>query len=145
MGRVGGDTYTTRRTSITPWGTAYSRLGGQSEIEYSITEINTDFLINMQQEITPDIGVQATFGGNILFRENETLTLSGGGFNVSGLEVVTNQNTRSHGYGFAPQVPRSSSRISARPDDAARDDIATLLVRVNAARCLYGYVPGVPD
>ncbi len=102
MGRVGGDTYTTRRTNITPWGTAYNTLGGQSETEYRISEINADFLLNLQREITPDIGVQATLGGNMLFRENETLTLSGGGgFNVPGLEVVTNQNTRSHGYGVS--------------------------------------------
>ena len=101
-GRIGGDTYTTRRTGITPWGTAYSRLGGQSETEYRITEVNADFLLNMDRQITPDIGVQATLGGNMLFRENETLTLSGGGgFNVPGLEVVTNQNTRSHGYGIS--------------------------------------------
>jgi len=102
MGRFGGDHYTTRRTSITPWGTAYNRLGGQSETEYRITEINTDFLLNMDREITSDFAVQATLGGNILFRERETLTLSGGGgFNVPGLEVVTNQNTRSHGYGIS--------------------------------------------
>ncbi len=102
MGRVGGDTYTTRRTGITPWGTAYSPLGGQSETEFRITEVNTDFLLNMAREITTDFGVQATFGGNMLFRERENLTLSGGGgFNVPGLEVVTNQNTRSHGYGIS--------------------------------------------
>ena len=101
MGRLGGDSYTTRRTGITPWGTAYSRLGGQSESEYRITEINADFLFNVNKQLTPDIGLQGNLGGNMLFRENETLTLSGGGgYNVPGLEVVTNQNTRSHGYGF---------------------------------------------
>ncbi len=102
MGRLGGDTYTTRRTNITPWGTAYSLLGGQSETEYRITEVNTDFLLNVNRQLAPNIGLQATFGGNMLFRENETLSLSGGGgYNVPGLEVVTNQNTRSHGYGIS--------------------------------------------
>ena len=102
MGRFGGDHYTTRRTNITPWGTAYSTLGGQSETVYNITEINTDFLLNMNRDITSDIGVQATFGGNLLYRQRETHSLTGGGgFNVPGLEVVTNQNTRSHGYGIS--------------------------------------------
>lgn len=100
-GRFGGDTYTTRRTGITPWGTAYSPLGGQGETEYRITEINTDFLLTVNRSLTSSIGLQATAGGNILYRERETLSLSGGGgFNVPGLEVVTNQNTRSHGYGY---------------------------------------------
>ena len=102
MGRLGWDMYTTRRTSITPWGTAYNQLGSQSETEYRIGEVNTDFLLTMDRKSRLGVGVQATFGGNMLFRHNETLTLSGGGgFNVPGLEVVTNQNTRSHGYGIS--------------------------------------------
>ena len=102
MGRFGGDTYTTRRTGITPWGTAYNTLGGQSETEFRITEINTDFLLTANRQLTSNIGLYANWGGNILIRERETLTLSGGGgFNVPGLEVVTNQNTRSHGYGLS--------------------------------------------
>ncbi len=100
-GRFGGDTYTTRRTGITPWGTAYQPLGSQSEREFRVTEINTDFLLTVDQSLNGSIGILGTFGGNILYREAETLTLSGGGgFNVPGLEVVSNQNTRSHGYGY---------------------------------------------
>lgn len=100
-GRFGGDTYTTRRTGITPWGTAYQPLGSQSETEFRVTEINTDFLLTVNRELTSSIGLQAIAGGNLLYREAETLTLSGGGgFNVPGLEVVNNQNTRGHGYGY---------------------------------------------
>ena len=100
-GRFGGDTYSTRRTGITPWGTAYSPLGGQSEEEYRITEINTDFLLTIDRSLSSLIGLQATAGGNILYRQFEQLLLSGGGgFSVPGLEIVTNQNTRSHGYGY---------------------------------------------
>ena len=99
MGRFGGDTYTTRRTGVTPWGTAYSPLGGMSESEYRITEINTDFLLTADRQLPGNIALAATAGGNILYRHRENLSLSGGGgFNVPGLEVVTNQNTRSHGY-----------------------------------------------
>ncbi len=100
-GRFGGDTYATRRTGITPWGTAYQPLGSQNEQEFRITEINTDFLFNIDRSLPGNLGLVATAGGNILYRSRENLTLSGGGgFNVPGLEAVTNQNTRSHGYGF---------------------------------------------
>lgn len=99
MGRFGGDSYTTRRTNITPFGTAYSPLGGQNEQEFRITEVNTDFLLAAQRDLTPDIGINATFGGNILFSEREDLTLGGGGgFSIPDLEVVTNQLNASVGY-----------------------------------------------
>ena len=101
MGRFGGDTYTTRRTNITPFGTGYNPLGGQNEGEIRISEINTDLLMNAQRKITSSLELTASVGGNILYRERENLTLGGGGgFNVPGLEVVTNQATPSVGYGF---------------------------------------------
>lgn len=100
-GRFGGDTYTTRRTSVTPWGTAYQPNGSQAEREFRITEINTDFLFNVNRSLPGNVGLVASAGGNILYRSREDLTLNGsGGFNVPGLETVTNQNVRLHGYGF---------------------------------------------
>ncbi len=99
MGRIGGDTYTTRRTSITGFGTGYNRLGGQSEQDFRISEVNTDFLLMAQKDLTQDIGINANFGGNILFQEREDLTLGGsGGFNVPELETVGNQLNPSIGY-----------------------------------------------
>ncbi len=102
MGRFGGDTYTTRRTNITPFGTGYNPQGSQNEQEFRITEINTDFLLMANKQLSSAIGVSANFGGNILYREDERLTLSGsGGFNVPGLEVVTNQANLSNGYNLS--------------------------------------------
>ena len=102
MGRFGGDTYTTRRTNITGFGTGYNPLGNQSEQEFRITEINTDFLAMFQGDLTPEIGINASLGGNILFREDERLTLSGGGgFSIPDLEVVTNQLNQSTGYNLS--------------------------------------------
>lgn len=99
MGRFGGDTYTIRRTNITPFGTGFSPLGSQNEQEFRITEVNTDFLLMANRKLTPDIGINANFGGNILYREDERLTLSGsGGFNVPNLEAVTNQVNPGIGY-----------------------------------------------
>ena len=102
QGRFGGDTYTTRRSSITPFGTGYNPLGTQSEQEFRITEINTDFLFLADGQLTPTIGASFDFGGNLLYREDERLTLAGsGGFNIPDLEVVTNQANPRTGYGFS--------------------------------------------
>ena len=102
MGRFGGDTYTTRRTGITPFGTGYNPLGNQNEQEFRITEINTDFLLLVQRQLTSSVGVTGNFGSNILYREDERLTLSGSsGFNVPDLEVVTNQANLSNGYSLS--------------------------------------------
>lgn len=101
-GRFGGDTYNTRRTGLTPWGTAYQRNGSQAERNFKVTEINTDLLLTIDRSLTSSIGLQATAGGNILYRQNETLVLSGrGGYSIPDLEVVTNQNTRNNDYVFA--------------------------------------------
>ncbi|RMH65253.1 MAG: SusC/RagA family TonB-linked outer membrane protein [Bacteroidetes bacterium] len=101
MGRFGGDTYTTRRTNITAWGTGYNPLGNMSEQEFRITEINTDFLLQAQRNLTDAVGLSANFGGNILYRQREDLTLGGsGGFNIPTLHVVTNQANPTVGYGY---------------------------------------------
>ena len=108
MGRFGGDTYTTRRTNITPFGTAYQPRGSMNEQEFRITEINTDFLVMANRDIASNLGVNATFGGNILYREREDLTLSGsGGFNVPDLETVTNQLNTGIGYSFSEKQVNS--------------------------------------
>lgn len=99
MGRFGGDHYTTRRTNVTPFGTGFNPLGSLSEQEFRITEINTDFLLLAQRDLTEDIEVNANLGGNILYQHREDLTLGGsGGFNVPDLETVTNQLNPTVGY-----------------------------------------------
>jgi len=99
-GRFGGDTYSVRRTGLTPWGTAYQQNGSQNESETKITEINTDFLLTINRQLTSSVGIQATAGGNILYREREELSLNGRDFSVPGLEVVTNVNSRNYGFNF---------------------------------------------
>ena len=99
QGRVGADTYNLRRTNIEPFGTAYIPRGAQSEENYSISEINTDFLFSGSRPLTESISLSANFGGNILFQDRETLTLGGNGYSIPGLEVVTNQGTTNIGYG----------------------------------------------
>ncbi len=101
QGRFGGDTYSTRRTQLTPWGTAYQQNGSQNESEIKITEINTDLLLTVDRQLTSFLGIQATAGGNILWREREDLNLNGRNYSVPGLEVVTNVTSRNYGYGYS--------------------------------------------
>ena len=99
QGRFGGDTYTLRRTNIEPYGTAYIPGGAQNEENYSISEINTDFLFFANRQLTESLSLNANLGGNLLFQDRETLTLGGQGYSIPGLEVVTNQGTANIGYG----------------------------------------------
>ena len=77
-------------------------MGGQNEQEFRITEVNTDFLLTVDRELTSFDWLT----GNCRWQHplpgtRDTHTQRRGWFlNVPGLEVVTNQNTRSHGYGF---------------------------------------------
>ncbi len=100
QGRFGGDSYTLRRTNIEPYGTAYRPTGAQSEENYSITELNTDFLFFANRQLTESLSLNANLGGNILYQDRETLTLGGSGYSIPFLEVVTNQGTTNIGYGI---------------------------------------------
>ncbi|MEM0963243.1 MAG: SusC/RagA family TonB-linked outer membrane protein, partial [Bacteroidota bacterium] len=107
QGRFGGDTYTVRRTNIEPFGTAYIPDGAQSEENFSISEINTDFLFSAQRQLSNDLSINANLGGNILFQDSETLRLGGRGFSIPGLEVVTNQGTTNIGFGVSQRQVNS--------------------------------------
>ncbi|MEM1115515.1 MAG: SusC/RagA family TonB-linked outer membrane protein [Bacteroidota bacterium] len=107
QGRFGGDTYTLRRTNIEPFGTAYIPGGAQSEQNFSISEINTDFLFFAQRDLTDDLSINANLGGNILFQDSETLTLGGRDFSIPGLEVVTNQGQTNIGFGVSQRQVNS--------------------------------------
>ena len=101
QGRFGGDTYTLRRTNIEPFGTAYRPTGDQSEQNFDITEVNTDFLFLLNRQLTESIGLSANAGGNVRYTETEVLSLDGnGGFSIPNLPIVTNQATQQTGYGL---------------------------------------------
>ena len=99
QGRLGGDVYDLRRTNVTPFGTAYQPQGSQSEENYSISEINTDFLFLADRQINESLSLAVNLGGNLLFQDREDLTLGGSGFSIPGLEVVTNQGQTNIGFG----------------------------------------------
>ncbi|WP_420456027.1 SusC/RagA family TonB-linked outer membrane protein [Rubrivirga sp.] len=103
QGRFGGDTYTLRRTNIEPFGTAFIPNGQQSEQNFDISEINTDFLFLLNRDLTSSLGLTANLGGNILYRDREDLSLGGRDFSIPGLDVITNLGQQSLGFDIARQ------------------------------------------
>lgn len=100
QGRTGQDWYTTRGTSITPFGTRYAPLGSISEFENRIMERNSDFMVTATRRVTPDVSLMANFGGNRLYRRSESLSLNGSEFNIPDLQTISNTRNQTLGYGF---------------------------------------------
>lgn len=100
QGRIGQDWYTSRTTSVTPYGTAFSPRGGMSEGEFRLTERNADLLLRATRDLTPSIGLDVFVGGNRMYRQGESLSLTGSDFNIPGLVTMSNLNSRSSSYGF---------------------------------------------
>jgi TonB-linked SusC/RagA family outer membrane protein len=100
LGRVGTDHYTRKRTSVTPWGTAYQPQGSISEQERRYTQIDADVILTAERDITDKISATAFVGANSNHIKVETLNLGGGQFIVPGLEDIGNtvSQSRSRGY-----------------------------------------------
>ena len=99
--RGGSDFYRTRRTTWDGEETPYlNRPGRMGETTYNVREDNRDFLFMLNKNIGSDISVQATFGGNQLYRRFESLSQSGTEFIVPGLRSIRNLKFQNQGYGF---------------------------------------------
>lgn len=96
-GRVGTDWYTTRRTSIEPYGTAYKPRGGMNENQYTRNEVNAEYMIGYDDTFG-DIRVTAFFGGNYMRRKYEQVGGGGNDFNVPFLHTLSNLANRSPNY-----------------------------------------------
>lgn len=101
LGRVGIDHYTIRRTSVEPWGTAYIPRGAMTDSEIRYSQVDMDFILGMDKDITEDINLVAFVGANQNSIEQETLYLGGSNFIVPGLEDIGNleNQSRSHDFG----------------------------------------------
>ncbi|MBJ6367432.1 SusC/RagA family TonB-linked outer membrane protein [Snuella sedimenti] len=93
--RGGVDHYTIRRTAVEPFGTAYKPLGGINETEIRYSQIDADFMIGAEKDITDKISTVAVFGANSNSVKTEQLNLGGNDFIVPGLEDIGNTLTQS--------------------------------------------------
>jgi len=100
-GRFGQDRFDYSRRDITPYGTAFSPLGGMSE--YKLTNVQRDadlFLGTDNLKIQEDLSVTAFVGVGKNYQNAESVTASGGNFIVPYLYTVGNTQNQSAGYGF---------------------------------------------
>ncbi|MGA1543356.1 MAG: SusC/RagA family TonB-linked outer membrane protein [Saprospiraceae bacterium] len=107
QGRAGIDSYTERRTSLEPYGTAYKPLGGMSELERRFTETNLDLIIGVDKTLDNGIGISAFVGGNQMERSFETLGGGGDNFNIPFLHTLNNLANRGTSYGISEKAINS--------------------------------------
>ncbi|WP_212747583.1 SusC/RagA family TonB-linked outer membrane protein [Fodinibius saliphilus] len=105
--RTGLDWYTLRRTSFTPWGTAYRMGGDMLENEFRVLENTTDLIVKIDRQITSDIAVKATAGGAISYRKNETVGVSGSDFKVPKFRTISNMSSVTPNYDFSEKQVNS--------------------------------------
>ncbi len=89
QGRMGMDWYTSKRTQITPYGTAYSPQGQMNERSIRQRETNIDFMLGFDKNFG-DIGINGFFGGNQARRHREEIGASGSVFNIPFFHDISN-------------------------------------------------------
>lgn len=98
QGRIGEDFFINRTTGVTPTGTAYSAAGNMSEGSLKFSELNMDFLLGIDKQISDNFGLTVNLGGNRSDRRTESLSSSGSSFSVPYLYSLTNLINRNSDY-----------------------------------------------
>jgi TonB-linked SusC/RagA family outer membrane protein len=97
MGRVGYDYSSDRRLTVFPTGTLFSNDGTghlESLGQGSRLEMNSDALLSFNKQLSEDITVSASVGGNYRLNRYENLSVSGDRFIVPYLYTPSNLTTR---------------------------------------------------
>lgn len=100
--RAGTDYYNMRRTTIQADGSPWIPQGTISEDNWGVREDNFDLLAQLEHDLTPQIGLTATVGGNIRYEQYEHFNNWGEDFVVPDLRVINNtdRGSRSINYNF---------------------------------------------
>jgi TonB-linked SusC/RagA family outer membrane protein len=98
--RAGIDHYTLRRTSVTPFGTAFQPLGSIEEDEYRYSQVDSDIILGVEKDINDKFSVNAFVGANRNSIDHEVLRQRGSNFIVPGLEDVGNTENQSRDRNF---------------------------------------------
>ena len=124
QGRQGLDWSNLRRTTVDPFGTGFKPEGSMEEREYQRWESNTKLLLTGTPSLTDDLSVRVDMGGNLRMNQFELVGLRGQGFNVQGLETISNTGSPERIYSFSEQEVRSVFGSAA----FSYDDFAFLTV-----------------
>ena len=110
LGRAGLDQYTSRITSIEPFGTAYIPLGAMSEITYNTKLVDADAMLGFNKSFGKFSG-EVILGANSNDRKIERTELRGTEFVIPDLEDINNLTNKNYTYDFS-QVKRNSLYFS---------------------------------
>lgn len=100
-GRVGVDNSTIKRTSVTPFGTAYQPLGSINETEIRYNQVDADIILGAEKDITDKFATAVFVGANSNHIKQEQLNLGGSRFIVPGLEDIANTENQSRGRSYS--------------------------------------------
>lgn len=114
QGRVGQD-YFTRHTEVNqPTGLAFAGPapdgfynGSYDENITRFRELNADFMLNIEQQFTEQIGFNGTLGGNLMNRRNDSNTQSATDFVVRDLYTMENSRQTSAEYEYSERQVNS--------------------------------------
>ena len=110
LGRAGLDQYTSRITSIEPFGTAYIPLGAMSEITYNTKLVDADAMLGFNKSFDKFSG-EIILGANSNDQKIERTELRGTEFVIPALEDINNLTNKNYTYDFS-QVKRNSLYFS---------------------------------
>lgn len=98
--RIGTDYYVLDRTFAEPSGTPWFQDGRITETTTRRREDNVDLLLQANQDLTADIGVDATLGGNVRYEQDEVVSAFGQNFVLPDLLTLGNTQGDTQGGSF---------------------------------------------
>jgi len=140
--RGGTDQYTFRREERTATNTIFERSSESGDkyalTEYIVTERNYDFLFDGNKNISSELALSFTFGGNSLTRQSEVIGYSSNGLNVPDFYNINNGLAVNPVYGFSQKALNSlfgSAQLAYKNyaflDFTARNDWSSTLPKEN--------------
>ncbi len=100
QGRIGTDHYNSRRSDITPAGTAYNPDGGIVDQTFVATETNADLMLGSRHDFRNGFGYDVMLGVNRMDNSFENIGLGGNKFNIKDLQTVQNTANQFNWYGL---------------------------------------------
>jgi len=101
MGKAGLDRFNDRRHNLTPYGTAFSTLGGLTESNRELQELNLEATLRYVKDINSNFAIDLLVGGNQQKNFDETLSVGGSNFNIPFLHAPGNLANQSIGYNYS--------------------------------------------
>ncbi len=99
--RMGLDRFTNRTRSLEPFGTAYDPNGDLREGQREVQELNTEFILGYDADLSDNISLSMFAGGNQQRNFDESIGGRGTNFNIPFLHAIKNAANQTLNYGFS--------------------------------------------